>query len=374
MKNVRNVILACGLILTFVLSACGSPTPVVVVVTATPLPPTDAPVVPTTAPTQPLAPVALAGPQSGSTMTWVDGSTLVYVPPSVFTMGNDGFDAPVHEVTLDGYWIQQTKVTNRMFAQCVAVGACSTPAQELGGLVYSNPDFANHPVVGVTWDQATQYCKWRTDRVNELILIQRGYLKKNPFQVSEDNFNTRTYVAGQYEGLAGIKKKDIDPTGTKKRNIRYEDGILTADYRLPTEAEWEYAALAYKGRNPEPDSKRRRGEEVVTDRQVYPWGDNLSTREGMRNAYQGMQLANFKRGLGDQMGVAGGLNDNADRPSEIYSYKPNAFGLYNMAGNVSEWVMDVYRPNTPQDADDRIPLHRNVFDQQNTLEDNTLDE
>jgi sulfatase modifying factor 1 len=53
----------------------------------------------------------------------------------------------------------------------------------------------------------TQYCKWRTDRVNELILIQRGYLKKNPYQVSEDNFNTRTYVAGQYEGLAGVKKK-----------------------------------------------------------------------------------------------------------------------------------------------------------------------
>jgi hypothetical protein len=210
--------------------------------------------------------------------------------------------------------------------------------------------------------------------VNELILIQRGYLKKNPFQVSEDNFNTRTYVAGQYEGLAGIKKKDIDPTGTKKRNIRYEDGILTADYRLPTEAEWEYAALAYKGRNPEPDSKRRRGEEVVTDRQVYPWGDNLSTREGMRNAYQGMQLANFKRGLGDQMGVAGGLNDNADRPSEIYSYKPNAFGLYNMAGNVSEWVMDVYRPNTPQDADDFNPFRGNVYDEYTTLDDNTLDE
>ncbi len=234
--------------------------------------------------------------------------------------------------------------------------------------------YNNYPVVGVTWDQANMYCKWRTDRVNELILIQRGYLKKNPFQVSEDNFNTRTYVAGQYEGLAGIKKKDIDPTGTKKRNIRYEDGILTADYRLPTEAEWEYAALAYRGRNPEPDSKRRRGEEVVTDRQVYPWGDNLSTREGMRNAYQGMQLANFKRGLGDQMGVAGGLNDNADRPSEIYSYKPNAFGLYNMAGNVSEWVMDVYRPNTPQDAEDFNPYRGNVFQEYSTLDDGTLDE
>jgi len=234
--------------------------------------------------------------------------------------------------------------------------------------------YNNYPVVGVTWDQASQYCKWRTDRINELILIQRGYLKKNPFQVSEDNFNTRTYIAGQYEGLAGVKKRDIDPTGTKKRNIRYEDGILTADYRLPTEAEWEYAALAYIGQNPETDTKRRRGEEVVTDRQVYPWGDNLSTREGTRNAYQGMQLANFKRGQGDQMGVAGGLNDNADRPSEIYTYKPNAFGLYNMAGNVSEWVMDVYRPNTPEDAADFNPFRGNVFDQYKVLDDYTLEE
>jgi formylglycine-generating enzyme required for sulfatase activity len=181
-------------------------------------------------------------------------------------------------------------------------------------------------------------------------------------------------VAGQYEGSVGIKKKDLDPTGIGKRNIRYEDGILTADYRLPTEAEWEYAALAYKGRNPEPDTKRRRGEEVVTDRQVYPWGDNLSTREGMRNAYQGQQLGNFRRGLGDAMGVAGGLNDNADIPAEIYSYKPNAYGLYNMAGNVSEWVLDVYRPNTPMDAEDFRPFRGNVFDTYKTLDDFTLDE
>lgn len=73
-------------------------------------------------------------------------------------------------------------------------------------------------------------------------------------------------------------------------------------------------------------------------------------------------------------GLPGGLNDNADIPAPIYSYKPNAFGLYNMAGNVSEWVLDVYRPNTPMDADEFRPFRGNIFDTYTTLEDFTLEE
>lgn len=156
MKSPRFVTFT--LVFTFILSACGAtPTPQIIVVTATPLPPTEAP---TVAPSPTLASVALAGPQSGNTMQWIDGSTLVYVPPAEFTMGNDGSDAPVHHVTLEGYWMQQTKVTNRMYAQCVSVGSCTSPSEELGGPVYSNPQYANYPVVGVTWDQAQAYCGW----------------------------------------------------------------------------------------------------------------------------------------------------------------------------------------------------------------------
>src|SRR5689334_8696675 len=121
MKLVRSVILI--LIMTTILSACGAtPTPLVVVVTATPLPPTEAPV--TQAPPT-LVPVVLGGPQSGEKMKWLDGSTLVFVPASEFKMGDGSSVAPEHNVTLDSYWIQQTKVTNRMFAQCVAVGSCT---------------------------------------------------------------------------------------------------------------------------------------------------------------------------------------------------------------------------------------------------------
>ncbi|MCE9645085.1 MAG: formylglycine-generating enzyme family protein [Chloroflexi bacterium] len=161
MKNARIVSFASAFMLAvLLLTACSAatPTPLVIVVTATPLPPTQAPLVEPTS-TQAFAPVSLAGPQSGAKMKWIDGSTLLYVPQSEFEMGY-GYNAPIHSVSLDAYWIQQTKVTNRMFAQCVAVGSCTPPTQEVGGPVYSNPEFASHPVVGVTWDQAQAYCAW----------------------------------------------------------------------------------------------------------------------------------------------------------------------------------------------------------------------
>ncbi|WP_345300133.1 SUMF1/EgtB/PvdO family nonheme iron enzyme [Candidatus Villigracilis affinis] len=129
MKKARYVFWVYGLILTIILSACGSPTPVVVVVTATSLPPTEGVIEPTAT----LVPVNLSGPQSGDKVRWIDGSNLIYIPPGEFVMGNGGFDAPVRNVTLDGFWIYQTKVTNRMFTQCVAVGSCTAPTEELGG-------------------------------------------------------------------------------------------------------------------------------------------------------------------------------------------------------------------------------------------------
>ncbi len=159
MKNARYVILAYTMALAFLLSACGTPAPetVIVVVTATDAPATETP---TAEPTPSLEPVSLGGPQNGEPLRWIDGSTLVYIPAGDFTMGDNGFDSPAHTITLDGYWIQETKVTNRMYEQCVKSGACTTPNQELGGPVFSNPEFANHPVVGVTWDQAQTYCSW----------------------------------------------------------------------------------------------------------------------------------------------------------------------------------------------------------------------
>ena len=137
-----------------------------------------------------------------------------------------------------------------------------------------------------------------------------------------------------------------NPNGTPRTQVTFEDGILLPDYRLPTEAEWEYAALGYIGQNPIPSRKEgKRGEELIANKQVYSWSQNVNgLRDTRRGSWQGTFLANFKRGNGDNMGVAGGLNDHAVYTAPVTSFFPNGFGLYNMSGNVSEWVEDVYRP------------------------------
>jgi formylglycine-generating enzyme len=128
---------------------------------------------------------------------------------------------------------------------------------------YNNhPAFGNYPVVGVSWKQATAFCEWRTHYLN-------------------------SYLEG------------------KKRGAE-------TDFRLPTEAQWEYAA--------------RGGRSQAS----YPWGGYY-----LRNK-KGCLLANFKPGRGNYPEDGGFYTVRAD------AYWPNDFGLYNMAGNVAEWTSSLY--------------------------------
>ena len=176
-----------------------------------------------------------------------------------------------------------------------------------------------------------------------MILTAKGILNQNPEQKDEDSFDTGSYLAGQYQGDVRKNKKDLKTGG--ERAVRYEDGILLPSYRLPTEAEWEYAALALRG------NMASEKDERITTFRIYPWDGN-TVRYQKRDKYQGEILANFKRSGGDYMGVAGNLNDESAFPAPVRQYLPNDFGLYNMAGNVSEWVLDLYRPMTSKDLRD----------------------
>jgi gliding motility-associated lipoprotein GldJ len=227
---------------------------------------------------------------------------------------------------------------------------------------FRHPSFNDYPVVGVSWIQANAFCQWRGDRVNEGILLQKGYINKQSLQAQqqENNFTTKSYILGLYQAAPGktATSKKNNPLrtaqGTPRTTVNMEDGILLPDYRLPFEAEWEYAAYGYINQNPRPSKKEgTRGEELVMNKQVYPWSQNVNgLRDSRHGSWQGMFFANFKRGSGDVAGVAGGLNDRAFYTAPVNSFYPNGFGLYNMAGNVSEWVQDVFRPMSSLDYDD----------------------
>jgi gliding motility-associated lipoprotein GldJ len=231
-----------------------------------------------------------------------------------------------------------------------------------------HPAYAEYPVVGVSWIQAVEYSNWRTDRVNELNLDRNGYRDINlAEQDSETIFSTDRYKVDP-------SAYDNGEDNRRNRNVRVdadgnetgvyasmETGVIGPKYRLPTETEWEYAALGLS---------ELRSYNLYRGRKKYPW-DGQYTRSGSRK-YRGDQLANFKQGKGDYGGIAGWSDDGADITNAVKSYEPNDYGLYDMAGNVAEWVADVYRPIVDDEFNDFNYYRGNVYTKNAINDDGTI--
>ncbi len=232
---------------------------------------------------------------------------------------------------------------------------------------FRHPAYADYPVVGVSWLQANEYCKWRTNAVNLKTLIDKGHIK-NIFEADSISnfFDTDVFLTDDsklFNGDSTVYKRGVgrairkkgDPRPDKDafqgaRKITQADGILTQRFRLPTEAEWEFAAKA---------TLENREYNNIRGRKKYAWDGKYTRSKNKRT--RGDQLANFKQGRGNYSGLAGWSSDGADIPSKIKSYPPNAFGLYDMSGNVAEWVADVYRPIIDNEANDFNYFRGNIF-------------
>ncbi|MDB4583777.1 SUMF1/EgtB/PvdO family nonheme iron enzyme [Draconibacterium sp.] len=306
--------------------------------------------------------------EAGPGLTFIQGGTFVMGRVEQDVMYN--WDNHPRRVTVASFYMDETEVSNQDYLEYThwlkrvypekleriqkALPDSTVWRSELAynepyvQNYFRHPAYSDYPVVGVSWEQATDYCTWRTDRVNEQILVDKGVLQHDNTQTGENVYTSDTYRVGLYDGTDGENPKtNVDGSS---RRVTMQDGIMLPAYRLPTEAEWEYAAYGL--------TENAEGE-LLTDRKIYPWNGAYLRKDAKRN--KGQMRANFVRGRGDMMGMAGALNDNADITAPIFSYEPNDFGLYCMAGNVNEWVADVYRPMSFIDVDEFNPFRGNVI-------------
>jgi formylglycine-generating enzyme len=235
---------------------------------------------------------------------------MVWIAADTFLMGGDNDQAsqdeyPKHAVKVNGFWMDATEVTNAQFAQFVEATKYVTVAER-------KP----------RWEDMKKLLPPDTPEPPDSVLMAGSLVfHKTANEVSLNDYGQWwAFVKGanwrnpQGKG-SDIKGKEQYPVV----HIAWEDALAYCKWTgkmLPTEAEWEYAA--------------RGGQQGL----IYPWGsESIDAGKPKANSWQGkFPFLNLK-------------TDGFEGASPVKSFKPNGFGLYDMAGNVWEWCFDWYRPD-----------------------------
>jgi len=241
---------------------------------------------------------------------------MVWIPPGTFWMGSEDGQAdekPVHQVTLEGFWMDKTEISNEQFAKFVRATTYVTIAER-------KPDPKDFP--GASPEMLVPGSIVFTPPSLDEINRQRAAEGLEPTAVIplDNHFLWWRYVPGANWRHPDGPQSDL--TGRERHpvvHIAWEDARAYCNWagkRLPTEAEWEYAA--------------RGG----LDRQPYVWGkEQKPGGKWMANIWQG-RFPNENT-----------LEDGFRGTAPVASFTPNGFGLYDMAGNVWEWCADWYLPD-----------------------------
>ena len=234
---------------------------------------------------------------------------MVWIPGGEFTMGSTDSlarpdESPLHRVRVDGFWMDVTEVTNAQFAEFVKATGYKTVAER-----------------PVDWEELKKQLPEGTPRPDEKMLLPGSLVFTPPDQpvdlrAYEQWWSWTTGASWRHPQGPGssIDGKDNHPVV----HIAYEDAVAYCNWAgksLPTEAQWEFAA--------------RGG----LDHTINVWG----------NEPVDAKRANIWQGHFPDKNTA---EDGFALAAPVKSFPPNAFGLYDMAGNVWEWCSDLYRPDT----------------------------
>lgn len=272
----------------------------------------------------------------------IEHTNLLLVEGGSFNMGQGAEEDIIRRITVSAFYVDATEVTNKEYRAFVSY----LEAKSIGGSKEMLPDttiwlrcvdasvatqlvkdyfrlpaFDYYPVVGVSWEQATAFATWKSDRANEKLAIESGYWTTN-FQ-KKYTFSTSEFLAGEYHQKEG---KAL-PKGFN---------LLLPNYRLLSEAEWEFAAWALVGKQQFTD------EGMVRNQEFSPFTTEGKEKHHKKaiDTYRKLVLKHAKKyPLPSYYNTV-----KYHLPKSIFEGITNRYGIFNLNSNVREWVQDSYRP------------------------------